>query len=64
VSRAGRVLDRMESEGDGFHERVRAGFAALAAAAPDQWLVVDGDASAEVVAGRVAAAVATRLDRA
>lgn len=62
VARTGRVLDRMESEGGGFHERVRAGFAALAAAAPDRWVVVDGDASPEVVAARVAAAVAARLD--
>lgn len=62
VSRTGRALDRMESEGGGFHERVREGFAALAAEAPERWVVVDGDASPEVVAGRVAAAVAGRLD--
>ena len=61
VARTGRALDRMEAEEGGFHERVRAGFAALAAAAPAEWVVVDGDASPEVVAARVAAAVAARL---
>lgn len=33
--------DRFHAEEEPFHERVRAGFAALAAAQPDAWLVLD-----------------------
>ena len=33
--------DRLESESVEFHERVRSGFHAQAAAAPDRWLVID-----------------------
>jgi dTMP kinase len=61
LAAAGRSPDRLEREGDGFHDRVRAGFAALAAAHPDQWVVVDGDGEIDVVAARVAAAVEDRL---
>ncbi|WP_304944775.1 dTMP kinase [Streptacidiphilus sp. ASG 303] len=53
------ALDRLESEPDDFHRRVRAGFLGLAAADPSRYLVVD--------AARPAAAVTTsirhRLDR-
>jgi dTMP kinase len=34
--------DRIESERDGFHVRVREGFLAEAAADPDRWVVIDG----------------------
>jgi dTMP kinase len=44
-----------------FHERVRAGFHAIASAEPGRCTVVDADADPEVVAARVAAAVAARL---
>ena len=57
---AGRAADRLESAGADFHRRVREGFRALAAAAPDQWVVIDGTGSIEEVAGRVRAAVASR----
>lgn len=35
--------NRLERAARAFHERVRAGYLALATAAPDRWLVVDGD---------------------
>jgi dTMP kinase len=53
--------DRLEAEGDGFHERVRAGFAALADADPSRWVVVDGVGTAAEVAERVNRAWATFL---
>ena len=40
-SRRGDVHDRLEREGDAFHEAVRQHFLALAAAHPDRYLVVD-----------------------
>ena len=57
----GRPLDRLEALGESFHERVRAGYLALAAADPDRWVVVDGAASEEEVADRVWAAVSARV---
>lgn len=57
----GRAADRMEGAGASFFERVEEGFAALAAADPDRWAVVDGDGTVDAVAERVAAAVAGRL---
>ena len=36
-----RQLDRFEQAGDDFHARVDRGFAAMAAAEPDRWVVVD-----------------------
>jgi len=61
LAAAGRSPDRLEQEGKGFHDRVRAGFAALAAANPAQWAVVDGDGPVEEVAARVLTAVRGRL---
>ena len=52
-ARIGGVPDRVEGAGDGFHERVAAGFASLAAADPGRWLVVDGVGSVAEVAARV-----------
>ena len=49
----GRQLDRLEATGDSFHERVRAGYLALAAADPARWVVVDGTAPEDEVAARV-----------
>ena len=54
-ARRGSVHDRIESEGDEFHERVRQHFLDLAAAAPQRYLVLDGtadpaDLHAQVVA--------------
>lgn len=46
--------DRFETEGEAFLERVADAFRALAAAATDPWLVVDGTAPVEAVAEAVA----------
>jgi dTMP kinase len=57
--RAGRrPPDRMEGESADFFTRVDAGFAALAAADPARWRVVDGSGPIDEVARRVAAAAA------
>jgi len=62
LASAGRVADRLEAAGAGFHERVRSGFEALAAAAPDQWVVVDGVGTEDEVAARVLSAVRSRCE--
>lgn len=51
--RRGAEHDRMESEADAFHERVRAHFLALAEAAPERYLVVDGAEDPDEIARRV-----------
>lgn len=56
-----RDLDRFEREGAAFHERVTRGFAQMAAADPDHWIVVDATEPAEVVTDRIVAALADRL---
>jgi len=53
--------DRLESEDVGFHERVRAGFHAQAAADPARWAVVPGTGSPDEIAAAVWDAVAARL---
>ncbi|MEU9042478.1 MULTISPECIES: dTMP kinase [unclassified Kitasatospora] len=53
------ALDRLESEPTEFHQRVRAGFLALAAADPARYLVVDGSQAP----GSVTTAIRHRLDR-
>jgi len=53
--------DRFERAGAEFHQRVEDGFLALAAADPDRWVVVDGDAAVDEVAARIDAALAPRL---
>lgn len=50
--------DRLEREDVAFHERVRAGFLALAAHEPDRVRVVDASGSPDAVADRVADALA------
>jgi len=52
-SRRGDVHDRLEAEGDAFHEAVRAHFLALAAAEPDRYLVVDATLPADEIHARV-----------
>ena len=58
---AGRPADRLESAGAAFHARVREGFRALAAESPACWVIIVGDARADVVASRERAAVEGRL---
>jgi dTMP kinase len=57
--RLGDDRDRMEAAGDDFHERVRAGYSALARS--DGWVVIDGSASIAEVERAVWEAVSGRL---
>lgn len=57
----GRTLDRFEREDNGFHDRVRDGFRAMAAADPQHWIVVDATPSLDAVTAAVRAAVLDRL---
>ena len=49
----GVAADRFERAAGGFHDRVREGFRALAAAAPERIVAIDASAAPEVVAGRI-----------
>jgi dTMP kinase len=53
--RARGAHDRLESETLAFHERVRAGYHAMADREPERWLRVDGLGTADEVARRVRA---------
>jgi dTMP kinase len=50
-ARAGREPDRLEAEGDAFHDSVRAAYRALAG--DRGWTLVDGDDDVDAVAARV-----------
>ena len=56
-----RELDRFEREGDAFHQRVAAGFAAMAAAENERWVVIDADRPADEVSRDIREAVRERL---
>ena len=56
-----RTKDRFERETKRFHDRVRKGFAQLAAAEPERFVVIDGNATAAVVRRRIRTAVRKRL---
>ena len=60
ATRLGAERDRLESAGDDFHERVRRGYASLAAEDPS-WLVVDGRGAPDEVEIAVWEAVSARL---
>ena len=60
-ARLHRDLDRLERAGEGFHDRVRAGYLDLAAADPSGWVVVDASGSVDEVGAAVRAAVQERL---
>lgn len=55
--RLGDQIDRIEGAGAAFHQRVRQGYLEMAAAEPDNWLVIDAGGSVDEVAARVDAAV-------
>lgn len=54
---------RMEQEQIAFHERVRRGFLALAAAEPQRWLVLDATRPAEELQATIRQRVAEYLER-
>jgi dTMP kinase len=56
-----RRLDRFEQAGAPFHERVVAGFRAMAAADPEHWTVVDASGDTLAVAAEVRAALEQRV---
>jgi dTMP kinase len=56
LARRGGSPDRLEGEGATFFAKVDAGYAALAAADPIRWRVVDGSGTVDEVAARVAEA--------
>jgi dTMP kinase len=53
--------DRLEAEVREFHDRVRAGYLAMAAADPTRWVEVDAVGAADEVSTRILAAVRGRL---
>ncbi|MBM3555701.1 MAG: dTMP kinase [Alphaproteobacteria bacterium] len=53
--------DRYERMGAAFHEALRAAFLEIAARAPGRCAVIDADATPDIVAGRIRAAVRERL---
>ena len=61
--RAGGTPDRLESEPLAFHERVRAGFLALADREPGRYLVVDAQQDVDAIAAMVQARVEPLVGR-
>lgn len=64
AARGGRTLDRFESEGDDFFDRVRRTYLELAAREPVRWLVLDALRPAEESARAIVAEIRARLARA
>jgi len=60
-ARLGDRLDRFEREDPDFHERVRSGFAALAAEQPERFLVLDGTDRVDALADVIEMQVVERL---
>ncbi len=56
-----RQLDRFERAGDEFHERVLAGFRALAAADPGRWIAISATGPKDAIADEVLGAVRGKL---
>ena len=56
----GVAADRFERAEGGFHDRVREGFRALAAAAPERIVTIDASAAPEVVAERISETLSLR----
>jgi len=53
--------DRLEAEGESFHDRVIRGYRALASADANRWVTIDGARSADEVEAAVWSAVTTHL---
>jgi dTMP kinase len=60
---AAREPDRLENEAEAFFERVRGGYAARCAAAPERMVRIDADAERELVQAQVLQAVARAGER-
>jgi dTMP kinase len=56
----GRSTDRLENETVAFHERVAAGYRALASAAPERFISLDGTLDEQTLANRVRIEVLSR----
>lgn len=54
-------LDRLEAESLGFHARIRAGYAALAAAEPQRWLRLEAEWPQEQIFARIQQQIAPLL---
>jgi len=54
-------VDRMESAGREFFERVRAGYHAIAKAEPRRWHIIDGMRSVDVIHKEIVSVVQSRL---
>lgn len=59
--RAGEGWNRFDAASIAFHERVRAGYRALAAEAPERWRILDADRDADAVQSSVAETVVAAL---
>lgn len=55
--------NRLDNAGDAFHERVRAGYHALAEADPRRWRVIDAGAAPSVVAAEIRGALSPFVGR-
>lgn len=60
--RLDRPLDKLENRGDSYRQRLRSGYLAESAAAPDRIVVIDATAPPEEVTTRIRAAVTTRFN--
>lgn len=58
---AGAAEDRYERMGVAFHERLRAGFLAIAAAEPNRCVLIDAEGEADEVAARIWSAVTSKF---
>jgi dTMP kinase len=56
----GEEMNRMDLQTDAFYQRVRNGYAALAAQDPDRWIIIPADRPAEVVQADVRRVVCER----
>ncbi|RMG96903.1 MAG: dTMP kinase [Chloroflexi bacterium] len=59
----GQEMNRLDLEALAFHERVRAGYHALAAAEPERWVVVNADQPVANVQAEIRRVVVSRLEQ-